>query len=127
MPDRNAAKRRRRNLLKSKGVTNNPGDFAWLCRNTNRIGIVTEGDSWVAYPRKFILAGPNSNIIDHVVSAIKGKDKVNLLRLASNGDEAVQIIAGGQKHELAEILKKNKDYIKSILFSGGGNGFGCGC
>jgi len=51
---------------------------------------VSEGDSWFAYPRKYILAGPNNNIIDHIVSAIKGKDKANLIRLASSGDEAVQ-------------------------------------
>jgi hypothetical protein len=121
MPDRNAAKRRRRNRLKSTGITNDPNDFTWLCRNTDRVGIVSEGDSWFAYPRKYLLAGPSGNIIDHIVSAIKGKDKANLLRLASNGDEAVQMIAGEQKHELAEILKKNKEYIKLILFSGGGN------
>ena len=42
MPDRNTANRRRRNRLKVTGITNSADDFAWLCRNTNRIGIVSE-------------------------------------------------------------------------------------
>lgn len=95
--------------------------FNWLCKNTSRVGIVTEGDSWFSYPKKNILFGRDANIIDHVVSTTKGKDKANILRLESSGDEAVEIIAGRQKHRLAEILKKNAQYINLLLFSGGGN------
>ncbi len=119
MPRSNRGKQQA--LLKARGVTGVPKDFAWLCKNTERMGIVTEGDSWFAYPRKGVLFGPNANIVDHIVSAVKGKNKVNILRLESNGDEAVQMIAGSQKHQLAEVLKKNGDDIRFLLFSGGGN------
>ncbi|MGD8643473.1 MAG: hypothetical protein PVI15_04235 [Chromatiales bacterium] len=114
-------RRRRQALLKARGVTNDPSEFAWLCRNTNRIGIVAEGDSWFSYPKKWLLSGPNANILDHISSVLVGRDKVNLLRLESNGDEAVEMIAGDQKHTLAEVLKKNGPQVRLLLFSGGGN------
>lgn len=103
-------------------MTSDSKKFAWLCRQTqNRIGIVTEGDSWFSYPPNLLLKGPNSNVIDWVVSAVKDSGKANLLRLASNGDEAVHMISGKQKHDLAELLKKNGDAIHFLMFSGGGN------
>jgi hypothetical protein len=85
------------------------------------VGIVTEGDSWFAYPRKNILFGPNANIIDHICSATSNSGKANVLRLASNGDEASNMISGSQKHELAEILDENGSNIDLLLFSAGGN------
>jgi len=101
-------------------VTGSARDFAWLLKKTDRVNIVTEGDSWFAYPPKWLIAGPNSNIIDWIVVSIRGKDKANLLRLASNGDEAVNIIAGEQKHQVASILKTNNK-VHLLLFSAGGN------
>ena len=120
MPPSNAQRRRNREAqLRKRGITGSPRDFAWLARETDRINIVTEGDSWFAYPRKWLLAGPNSNVIDWVVSSVGGKDKANLLRLAVSGDEAVNMIAGEQKHRLAEIFQSNNVHL--LLFSGGGN------
>lgn len=48
-------------------------------------------------------------------------DTVNLLRLASNGDEAVGMTSGKQFKKLYKILKKNRQYIDFLMFSGGGN------
>jgi hypothetical protein len=45
--------------------------------------------------------------------------KFNLLQLASNGDEAVQIMSGNSKHRLAKLI--NRYHIDTLLFSGGGN------
>ena len=122
MPPSPTQKRRNREArLKRSGVTGNAKNFAWLIKKTNRINIVTEGDSWFAYPRRLIFTGPNSNVVDWIVSRVKNKDKVNLLRLASNGDEAVAIISGQQKHDLANILKTNQGKVHLLLFSAGGN------
>jgi len=113
--------RRRQAALKALGVTGFPQQFAWLCKHTDRIGILTEGDSWFAYPQQHLLSGPNTNIIDHIVSAVRGRDKVNILRLESNGEEAVSMLAGRQKARLAGILKQQAGCIRFLLFSGGGN------
>lgn len=110
----------RRKALET-GITGSRQDFKWLTRNTRRINMLAEGDSWFAYPRKNILFGKNANILDWVAKSIRGKDKANLLRLAGNGDEAVEMLAGSQKRELAETLWECEDRIDLILFSGGGN------
>ena len=95
--------------LLDNGVTNRPKSFSWLCKNApHRVGIVAEGDSWFSYPRKYLLIGPNSNLVDHIVTAVRGKDKVNLLRMASSGDEATGMISDSQKHALAKIFRKNR-------------------
>ncbi|HJN53425.1 MAG: hypothetical protein QGI68_13830 [Pseudomonadales bacterium] len=113
--------RLRTNRLKNSGVTSSSRDFKWLVNNTDRINIVSEGDSWFAYPRKNIIFGQNANIIDHVAKAVRNKNRVNLLRLSSSGHEAVEIISGEQKHELAGILKSNNNRIDFLMFSAGGN------
>ena len=68
MPRRpRGAKGRREARLKKRGVTSSVKDFGWLCKNTSgRVGIVSEGDSWFAYPKLNILFGQNANIMDHV-------------------------------------------------------------
>lgn len=111
-----AAKRAR--LLRS-GITRDPKDFAWLVEKTDRINIVAEGDSWFAYPKRFLVFGPRANIIDWVAKSVNDTQTANLLRLASSGDEAINMISDRQKHELAEILKRNDVHL--LLFSGGGN------
>ena len=82
--------------------------------------VVSEGDSWFAYPTKTLLFGSGSNIVDH----IEKKKMMNLLRLSSNGDEVVSMTTGKSKHRLVNILKtleKIGSPPKVILFSGGGN------
>lgn len=103
------------------GITGDASAFRWACQHTDRINIVAEGDSWFAYPKKHLLWGKRSNILDWVARSVYRSKKVNLLRLASNGDEAVAMLAGEQKMQLAEILKSANDRVDLILFSGGGN------
>lgn len=93
-----------------------------MCKKKpDRIGIIAEGDSWFAYPRKLIFFGADSNIIHHLENKVSGTDSVNLLRLESNGDEAVNMTSGKQFKKLYKILKRNRRYIKILMFSGGGN------
>lgn len=103
------------------GITTEPSVFEWAVKHTDRINIVAEGDSWFAYPRKHLLWGKRSNILDWVARSVYRTKKVNLLRLSSNGDEAVAMLSGKQKLELAEILKNCNAKVDLILFSGGGN------
>lgn len=120
---RNASQKRqqRRQSARRKGVTYNKSDFKWICANTNRVNIVAEGDSWFAYPRKNLIFGKNSNVLDWIADAVASTGKANLLRLASNGDEAVEMLAGSQKHALAQIMKNLGSDLHLLLFSGGGN------
>ncbi len=121
MPRENAQQRRRRTSALS-GVTNFRTDFNYICkRHPDRIGIVAEGDSWFAYPRKWVALGPTINVVQHITKLTSGTDTTNLLCMASNGDEAVNMMSGKQKENLENVLKKNAKYIKLILFSGGGN------
>jgi hypothetical protein len=93
-----------------------------MCKSRpDRVGIIAEGDSWFAYPRKWIAFGADINIVHHIAENIKNTDTANLLQLASNGDEAVDMMSGKQKKRLYKILKKNRAFIRLVLFSGGGN------
>ncbi|MBU0677772.1 MAG: peptidase C14 [Verrucomicrobia bacterium] len=84
-------------------------------RFKSRLNLVAEGDSWFAYPRKWILTGKPNNIIDH----LKMMRKFNLLQLSSSGDEAVQMLSGDSKIHLLEAIHDNR--VDTLLFSGGGN------
>lgn len=83
--------------------------------------IVVEGDSWVAYPRKWILSGPSINLAHHLENQIEFTDTVNLLRISSNGDTAVGMTSGKQFADMEKMLQKNKKHITMMLFSAGGN------
>jgi hypothetical protein len=77
--------------------------------------ILAEGDSWFAYPRQFIIAGPSANIVDQLA---KRKDLV-IYSTASNGDEAVAMLSGEQKFALLKKLRHT--HFDYLLLSGGGN------
>jgi hypothetical protein len=80
-----------------------------------RLNVVAEGDSWFAYPPSGLAVGKFSNVIDYLCR----KEKFNLLQLASNGDEAVNMLSGESKLRLLKVL--NRYHIDFLLFSGGGN------
>lgn len=121
MPKETALQRRRR-LAILKGVTSSATDFAHMCRRKpDRVGVIAEGDSWFAYPRKWIAFGADINVVHHVADKLEGTDTANLLRLASNGDEAVNMTSGKQFKKLYKILKRNSEAVDILLFSGGGN------
>ncbi|EAQ96685.1 hypothetical protein [Congregibacter litoralis] len=121
MPNETPIQRRRR-LATNSGITYLSSDFAHVCKaKPDRIGIVAEGDSWFAYPKKWIAFGADMNIVHHLEAKVKQTDTVNLLRMASNGDEAVGMTSGKQLKTLYKVLKKNRDYVRLLMFSGGGN------
>ncbi len=115
---------RRRNLYRRKN-THRKDEFAnmrtWF---PDRVTIVSEGDSWFAYPPKWLIFGKPPNLI----SQISGwsRRKANFYTTASNGDEAVDMISGKQKHQLVKLLRwhtksRSRKPIDLLLFSGGGN------
>ncbi len=107
MPPKESPARKRRRLAISRGVTSSATDFLWMCRRRpERIGIVAEGDSWFAYPRKWLALGADINIVHHVEDNILRTNTTNLLRLASNGDEAVAMMSGKQKERLDVAFRK---------------------
>jgi hypothetical protein len=96
--------------------TTSQADFAELIRRyPHRTSIVAEGDSWFAYPPKWLFAGKPNNIINY----LKNMQRFNLLHLASNGDEAVDMLSGESKFLLLKSIHKHS--VDFLLFSGGGN------
>ncbi len=77
--------------------------------------ILAEGDSWFAYPRRFIAFGPAANVIQ-----ILGERRYYLIySTASIGDEAATMLTGEQKFGFTKRLATSEFDI--VLFSGGGN------
>lgn len=72
--------------------------------------IISEGDSWFSFPI-------HANTVDFLDEM--AKRKISLLRLEASGDEALRIIGGKQKMQLAKYLKRYP--VNALLFSGGGN------
>lgn len=111
--------------LKRKRKTCRKREFIQMrLRFPERLNIVSEGDSWFAYPPNWIIAGKPSNLISHICQWTS--KKANFYSMASNGDEAVDMVSGKQKHQLVEVLRwhtkrKNRKPIDLLLFSGGGN------
>ncbi|MBT4056054.1 peptidase C14 [Candidatus Peregrinibacteria bacterium] len=97
--------------------TTDSRDFETLVENAPQGSkkILAEGDSWFAYPRKFIAFGKDANIIDH----LGDKNDLIIYNTSSNGDEAVSMLSGEQKFSLIKRLKHNE--FDFLLFSGGGN------
>ena len=96
--------------------TSRDSEFAQLLRRyPQRTCLVAEGDSWFAYPRKWLFAGKPNNIINY----LKNLERFNLLHLASNGDEAVNMLAGESKVKLLKSIHRHP--VDFLLFSGGGN------
>jgi hypothetical protein len=79
--------------------------------------MISEGDSWFAYPTRFFGGTKRSNVVDHVERA----RRFNMLRLERNGDEALSMMTGGQRHKLSRLLNEFGDRLDILLFSGGGN------
>ena len=92
-------------------------------RYTKRLNIISEGDSWFAYPPKWLVGTKQSNLIDWISTWTK--KKANFYMMESNGDEAVDMVSGEQKHELIDQLrwheKSGRRPVDLLLFSGGGN------
>ncbi len=76
--------------------------------------ILTEGDSWFAFPLP-----SRPNIPDNLITTFG--EKAAWLRLEGNGDEAVEMLKGEQRNRLRALLADNSLGIEALLFSGGGN------
>jgi len=122
MPRDSLEQRRRR--LRRRVRTHQKREFeemqTWF---PNRLGIVAEGDSWFAYPPEWFIGKP-PNLIRHISGWTKGK--ANFYSMASNGDEAVDMVSGKEKHKLVKVLRwhkkaRNRKPVDLLLFSGGGN------
>ncbi|MGN7611684.1 hypothetical protein ACQZV8_06325 [Magnetococcales bacterium HHB-1] len=85
--------------------------------NPEKLTVFSEGDSWFAYPRENLVIGRRANIIDH----LEEMADLNLLRLSSSGDEAVEMLKGQSKFHLKNLLEKYSNSLRFLLFSGGGN------
>jgi hypothetical protein len=85
-----------------------------IARYPKRLNVVSEGDSWLGYPSRSLLAS-ESNLVD-VISRFR---RMNFLRLEANGDEAVEMLAGRQRKKLCSVLARFP--VDLLLFSGGGN------
>ncbi len=119
---RSGGRQSQRQQALHRGITTRSSDFAYMCKSRpDRISIVAEGDSWFAYPRKYLLLGDDANLLHHLKSKVAHSDRVNLLVKASNGDEAVAMTSGKQKLSLAKVMAKNGDNLDIVFFSGGGN------
>lgn len=77
--------------------------------------ILAEGDSWFAYPRRYVAFGAGSNVVD----CLGKSSKYVIYTTSSNGDEALSMVTGEQKHALMKRIKAN--HYDFMLFSGGGN------
>ena len=110
---------RTNNSLKNKPRTNRKSEFYKMMLSfPDRLNIMAQGDSWFAYPPKWIINSTPSNLIDHLSKWTKGK--TNFFTMASNGAEAVDMMSGKQKHELIDILRwhskaKNRKPIVCII------------
>ncbi len=83
--------------------------------NPEAVRILAEGDSWFAYPRRFIYFGAPSN----VVQILAERNYYVIYSTASIGDEVASMMSGEQKFGFTKRLGTNEFDI--ILFSGGGN------
>ena len=89
----------------------------------DRVHIVAQGDSWFAYPPQWLIGKP-PNLVSHISGWTRRK--ANFYSMASNGDEAVDMVSGKEKHQLVDVLRwhtkaKNRKPVDLLLFSGGGN------
>jgi hypothetical protein len=116
---------REKNNLRNKKIARNKKEFQLMREAfTDRITILSEGDSWFAYPPKWLFGSKPANLIDHISAFTRRK--ANFFSMASNGDEAVDMVSGKQKHELVFHLRRHQKIkrikpIDLLLFSGGGN------
>ncbi|MEJ2136439.1 MAG: hypothetical protein P8X86_14510 [Desulfofustis sp.] len=83
--------------------------------NPGATRILAEGDSWFAYPRRYIAFGAPSNI----VQILAERSYYAIYSTASIGDEVASMMTGEQKFGFTKRLGTKEFDI--ILFSGGGN------
>jgi len=102
--------------LSMKRSTGDYAEFREMCRRfKKRAIVVSEGDSWFAYPPRWLIGGQSSNVI----SFLKNKERFNFYEMSRNGDEIVDILSGDSKFKILKTVAENK--VDFLLISGGGN------
>lgn len=96
-------------------TTDSRGFQSLVADNPDAVRILAEGDSWFAYPRRFIAFGQSANI----VQILAERNYYLIYSTASIGDEATSMLTGEQKFAFTRRLSTNEFDI--VLFSGGGN------
>ena len=82
-----------------------------------RRNVLAEGDSWFGYPPPWIVAGPSSNILDH----LQHMEDFNLYRLERFGHRAIDMMNRRSKKKLKRALLASAGRLDFILWSAGGN------
>jgi hypothetical protein len=85
-----------------------------ITANPSLLRVLTEGDSWFAFP---LPSRPNA--IDRCIN--RAANKAAWLRLEGNGDEASEILSGKQLRRLRDLLANDTYRFDALLFSAGGN------
>lgn len=75
---------------------------------------LAEGDSWFDYPK---VLGTGGGAISH----LKRQMNIDVLNLASAGDEVRQMMGVEQRKRLETLLNSGRPAFDVLLFSGGGN------
>ncbi len=85
---------------------------------TNRLFILAEGDSWFAYPPKWLIFTYGvSNVLAHLRKITR--NKTIIASLASNGDTAVNMFSKRNVDDIRALLAKCQ--YDFLLLSAGGN------
>lgn len=107
------------------GVCESSKDFITrVKRDSKRVSILMEGDSWFDYPPKYLLWGKQSNISEWLKSYLGGKNaKANIISFAKNGDTADNMTGSPGADEVRELIKKAGHRLDFLLVSAGGNDF----
>ncbi|MEM1229896.1 MAG: SGNH/GDSL hydrolase family protein [Pseudomonadota bacterium] len=123
MPRREPERRKQRERFRARrlGVTQHRHAFDAIAESEDRLNWIVEGDSWFAYPSRWLLFGPNSNLADQLFKRWVGTGKVNALCLAANGDTAQEMFSGSQLERMRSVLRRHGPAISAVLLSAGGN------
>lgn len=78
------------------------------------IPVITEGDSWFAFPGVLL----RMNVISHLQYTFKAR--MAFLRVSYHGDRLHDMLNGSQYRKLKRMFSHKADF-KAMLFSGGGN------
>ncbi len=96
-------------------TTDSRGYQSLVQQYPSAVRILAEGDSWFAYPRRFIAFGQAANVVQ-----ILAERRYYLIYSTSGiGDEAATMLTGEQKFGFTKRLATSEFDV--VLFSGGGN------
>lgn len=117
------ARIRERNLAQITGVCENSNVFIdRVSRDTRRINILMEGDSWFDYPRKYFIGPKPRNIADWMKLHLSHHQGIaNLLSIAHSGDTTFGMSTTPGSFSARRILKQVGAKLDFLLVSAGGN------